>query len=393
MIPKERLLAGTLLLGLLFARCATQRADLLGSYLTLVDSPEPPVLRRIEPATLSAYAYKTLDYGIAPWFRFKPVAVSLTFDDGTLDQYLLAYPELERRNIKATFFVLTEPLEEGYWQDCEDRRLLFSWDHAREMAVSGHEIGSHSKNHASLLGNDSSVEEQLRDSQAKINREVRSRRCVSFCWPFWKSNGASRSLAERYYICARAGGPIPTRYPLKNGGIITPNPYDLYQINCMGILDREQFTAWKRVGDQILAKSGWAVINLHGIDDGKIDRGCLGWKALSIGSFRELLDHIAETDGWIAPFGRVARYIQERQAANIRLLDIKPECLFLSLTDNLDDAIFDQALTVKLKLTGKWRRAEVRQNGQIMWSRLEEEGFLLFDAFPDRGPIVITKLE
>jgi len=382
-----------LLASLFLFQCATYNPESLQIDQRLVDSLDAPVLRRIVPASLSSYRYKALDYGIAPWFRFKSMAVTLTFDDGTLDQYLLAFPELEKRNIKATFFVVTESREEGYWQDAENRRALFSWDQAREMAVSGHEIGSHSRTHDHLFGNGSFVDDQLRGSRAKIDREIRSRRCVSFCWPFWKSNEESRSLAQRYYISARAGGPDPVRYALKNGGIMTPNPHDVYQINSMGILSPDHFFAWARIADQISSESGWAVINLHGIDDGLIDQQSLGWKPLSIDSFKSLLDHVDKSDRWIAPFGRVSRYIHERQAANIRLISVETDSITLSLTDNLDDDLFDQALTVKLKLPEPWESAEVYQNGQIMWSEMREVGFLLFDAFPDRGPIVIRRVD
>jgi len=393
MIRKKILYPCLLAASLFLSQCATYRPEFLQSDKGLVDSPEPPLLRRIEPASLSSYRYKAMDYGIAPWFRFKSMAVSLTFDDGTLDQYLLAFPELEKKNIKATFFVVTEPRDDGYWLDFEERRTLFSWDQARKMAVSGHEIGSHSKTHAHLFGNGSFVEEELRESRAKIDREIRSRRCVSFCWPFWKSNDESRSLARRYYISARAGGPDPGRYALKNGGFMTPNPYDIYQINGMGILSREQFDTWASIGDRIADKSGWAVINLHGIDDGLIDQQSLGWKPLSIDSFKSLLDHVEKSNRWIAPFGRVSRYIHERQAANIRLISVETDSVILSLTDNLDDEIFDQALTVKLRLSETWKNTEVHQNGQLMWSEMREEGFLLFDAFPDGGPIVIRRVD
>lgn len=393
MILKKILYPCLLAASLFLSQCATYRPESLQSDQRLVDSPEPLVLRRIEPASLSSYSYKAMDYGIAPWFRFKSTAASLTFDDGTLDQYLLAFPELEKRNIKATFFVVTEPRDDGYWQDFEERRTLFSWDQAREMAVSGHEIGSHSKTHALLFGNGSFVEDQLRESRAKIDREIRSRRCVSFGWPFWKNNEESRSLARKYYISARAGGPDPARYALKNGGFVMPNPHDVYQINGMGILSLEQFDAWASIGEQIADKSAWAVINLHGIDDGLIDQQSLGWKPLSVDSFKSLLDHVEKTDRWIAPFGRVSRYIHERQAANIRLIGIETDSVTISLTDNLDDEIFDQALTVKLRLSEPWKNAEVHQNGQVMWSQIREEGFLLFDAFPDRGPIVIRRVD
>ena len=92
------------------------------------------------------------EYRIAPWYGFKSSACSVTFDDGTLDQYLIAFPELEERNIKATFFLITEPRKTGIWNDGSTIRLLFSWEQARTMAAAGHEIASHSTTHADFSG-------------------------------------------------------------------------------------------------------------------------------------------------------------------------------------------------------------------------------------------------
>ena len=40
---------------------------------------------------------------VATWYLFKQAAGSVTFDDGTYDQYAVAFPELEKLGIKGTF--------------------------------------------------------------------------------------------------------------------------------------------------------------------------------------------------------------------------------------------------------------------------------------------------
>ena len=307
---------------LLLSSCAAYR-DTLIEKQAAGGIPKTAVLRdlrRVTPATLPDHAYREMDYGISPWFRSSQVAVSLTFDDGTLDQYLLGYSELAKRNIRATFFLITSFRgEQGFWQDGPDSRELLSWDQAREIARSGHEIGSHGRVHRLLLGRSGPVEEELRESRAKIEREIRKQKCVSFCWPFWKSDEESRFLASLYYLSARAGGPSPERYPDKNGGIPLPDPSDLYQINSLGILASSPLEVWLEAGQSITGKMGWAVINLHGIDDGTIPREALGWQALPLDIYRDLLEYISAQDAWIAPFGEVARYIHERQASALKL--------------------------------------------------------------------------
>ena len=73
----------------------------------------------------------------------KPVVI--TFDDGYRDNYENAFPLLRERGMTATFFVITDFVD-------EQRPLYLSWDMAREMLAGGMSIESHSRNHASLEG-------------------------------------------------------------------------------------------------------------------------------------------------------------------------------------------------------------------------------------------------
>jgi peptidoglycan/xylan/chitin deacetylase (PgdA/CDA1 family) len=69
----------------------------------------------------------------------KPVA--LTFDDGGLDNYTVAYPILRSHGFVATFFVMT-----GFVGDPG----TMTWSQLLEMAAVGMDIGSHTDRHADL---------------------------------------------------------------------------------------------------------------------------------------------------------------------------------------------------------------------------------------------------
>jgi peptidoglycan/xylan/chitin deacetylase (PgdA/CDA1 family) len=75
----------------------------------------------------------------------KPVVI--TFDDGYRDNYINAFPLLQARNLEATFFVVTDFID-------EQRPEYLSWDMAREMLAAGMSIESHGRNHVSLRGQD-----------------------------------------------------------------------------------------------------------------------------------------------------------------------------------------------------------------------------------------------
>lgn len=75
----------------------------------------------------------------------KPVI--LTFDDGYRDNYLNAFPALRDRGMTATFFIVTDFID-------QERPEYLTWDMAREMLAGGMSIESHGRNHASLEGRD-----------------------------------------------------------------------------------------------------------------------------------------------------------------------------------------------------------------------------------------------
>lgn len=75
----------------------------------------------------------------------KPVV--LTFDDGYRDAYENAFPLLRSRGMTATFFVVTDFID-------EQRPEYLTWDMVREMYAGGMSIESHGRNHVSLKNKD-----------------------------------------------------------------------------------------------------------------------------------------------------------------------------------------------------------------------------------------------
>lgn len=94
-----------------------------------------------------------LKYGYTPIFASelngplpeKPVVI--TMDDGYMDNYEIAFPILQKYNIKATIFIITVKV---YWKS----KGTLTWDQAREMTASGLvDIQSHTYNmHRAGLG-------------------------------------------------------------------------------------------------------------------------------------------------------------------------------------------------------------------------------------------------
>ncbi len=328
-------------------------------------------------------------YEIAPWFRFHRAACSLTFDDGTLDQYLVAFPALEERGLKATFFVVTGPRAAEVWHDQGADRRLFGWDQAREMARAGHEIGSHSASHRDLSLPGAPIAAELAGSLALLARELRQQAAVALAWPFWRSVADAKAAAARAYLGARSGTAFAEAYVER--GVPPATPRDLYDVNSFAALASATDEEWAAAAGYVLWRRGWLVADFHGVDDGSIDREALGWEALPLERFRRTLDWLDAQDLWIAPFGRVVRYIRERDRARL-VRDREEEALVaVRLLDGLDNRVYDQALSVRIPLPPGWSDARVVQDGVEMPSAVGG-GVLEFDARPNGTSVRIERV-
>lgn len=67
--------------------------------------------------------------------------VVITFDDGYSDNYTSAFPSLKNHGLKATFFVITDGVDNGYYM---------SSDMLKEMQSAGMSIENHTANHLEL---------------------------------------------------------------------------------------------------------------------------------------------------------------------------------------------------------------------------------------------------
>lgn len=74
-------------------------------------------------------------------------AVIITFDDGYRDNYTNAFPLLAERDMTATFFIVTDFIDDGL-------PAYVTWEMVREMYAAGMQIESHGRNHFSLQNRD-----------------------------------------------------------------------------------------------------------------------------------------------------------------------------------------------------------------------------------------------
>lgn len=119
--------------------------------------------------------------------------VVITFDDGYSDNYTSAFPSLKNHNMKATFFVITDGVDDGYYM---------SSDMLKEMQDAGMKIENHTANHLEL--NNLSREDAY-DSIKRAQdflREVIGSDGNYLCYPVGKYNDETIEIAKELGIKA-----------------------------------------------------------------------------------------------------------------------------------------------------------------------------------------------
>jgi peptidoglycan/xylan/chitin deacetylase (PgdA/CDA1 family) len=147
--------------------------------------------------------------------------LSITFDDGYVDNVKLALPVLQRWSLPATFFVTSGFIEtqtQTFWDsDAGLRSEWMSWPQVVQLAKAGHEIGAHTVTHADL-GKLSipGAESELRGSRDVLAARIGSPP-LHFAVPFGRPVPGLENVAE---IARRLGF---RSLSLCRGGLVPPS--------------------------------------------------------------------------------------------------------------------------------------------------------------------------
>jgi peptidoglycan/xylan/chitin deacetylase (PgdA/CDA1 family) len=127
----------------------------------------------------------------------KPII--LTFDDGWVDGYTVAYPTLKKHCMVGAFF---PPVE---WVNRSDGSKVLTWSMIEEMSRGGMEFGSHTLNHHLLNEqNAQQITEQLVGSKAELEKHL-VRPVTALAYPGGGHNALVTSLAPKSGYGAAVG--------------------------------------------------------------------------------------------------------------------------------------------------------------------------------------------
>jgi peptidoglycan/xylan/chitin deacetylase (PgdA/CDA1 family) len=124
--------------------------------------------------------------------------VILNFDDNRKSQFTQAKPILDKYGFKATFYVVCKYLD--------NKKGYMNWTDLETLHKEGHDIGSHTMNHADL--SDSSIKSlEYQIGRSKDCLKEHGINATSFAYPFDRAsdNKTVINIVAKYYDMARAG--------------------------------------------------------------------------------------------------------------------------------------------------------------------------------------------
>ncbi|MBK8807873.1 MAG: carbohydrate-binding protein [Bacteroidales bacterium] len=291
----------------------------------------------------SGQAQIAANWEVGTWSQFKTSAVSYTLDDGTSNQLPVAIPLFDSYNYKVTMFTVTS------WSP--------NWSKLLSVSQNGHEIASHTVSHLNFQGASvSSQDTECKNAQSTINQNITNTKCVTIAYP--NCNMGDNATISKYYIGGRTC----------SGQIASSSPSDFYTISSI-ICGSTGLNTAQALNDKIAqAKSskGWCVLLFHGFN------GDGGYSPIESSEVNSHLTYVKNNaaDYWVATFGNAIKYIKERNAASLTETAVNADSLSISLTDNLDNSIYNTPITVRRVLPSGWTKARAWQNNKLLTSSI-----------------------
>lgn len=307
------------------------------------------------------------DYSVGTWYGFKTAAVTYTFDDFTSNQIPVAMPIFDQYGFKMTFNVVTN------WGP--------NWTQLLAASQNKHEVASHTVSHASLDGLSTAEQTtELANSQSIINTNITNASCVTIAYPNCVTGDVS--LIQQYYIAGR----------ICSNQIVSSSPSDFYNIS--SIICGESGSATNAAGltsyvTSAKSSGGWCVFLFHGIDN---DGGYSSFASTDLQTHLSYMN-TNYADYWIGTFGNVAKYIKERDNVSISETEISSDSIVVSITDNLDNSLYNADISIRRVIPATWEGAKVYVNGsEISATEVDVNGttYIEFNTVPDAGTIAIA---
>ena len=300
----------------------------------------------------------SLRCSVAKFRGDKRAAVSLTYDDGLKEHIDLVAPQLEKRGLRGSFWIIGNKI--GTLDPNHGDRMTY--EDLRDLHRRGHEVGSHTWSHPKLLR--LSTPDSVRMEMEKLDSAFLANglpKPMTMAYPYNGKNAAITRIVEEGRIGSRT-------FQVGHG-----------QQNNKTTLAK--MTEWMH---HLIDTHEWGVTMTHAILHG-YDRW---YHPEELWQFYDTLkahDH----EVWVGTFAQCCAYQKEREAITLTLTQ-KGKRIVITPSLPLDPAIFHEPLTLRIDgLDKPIQKIRAKQGRTSLTLYSSADGALLLDFLPAAGPITL----
>jgi hypothetical protein len=178
------------------------------------------------------------------------------------------------------------------------------------------------------------------------------------------------------------------------GGVDTIPAANPYSVKSYMVKGGDSYTTWTGYVDQAISKNGMIVFLFHNIRD--TGSGNTVSKANASKLFEYVGNMQKDNKVWSATYEEAILYTHEYDAASATVRQ-DDNGIYLTVTDNLDDDIYNYALSVRVEIVeAGWDKVlQTNPDGstEILTVMNDKNGaYVMASAVPDAGDVVLTKL-
>jgi peptidoglycan/xylan/chitin deacetylase (PgdA/CDA1 family) len=321
---------------------------------------KPPVV----PASTQTIPAGVGSTRVATWQDDKKAVFLLMFDDGWPSHWQVALPELKKRDMIGTFYIVPS---KGEYTKFEKTWLT-------DMLGAGMVFANHTMTHNGFQGK-ADTEMEIDDATQYLLKKVpgKNPRLISFGLPGVKDYDYggldfNALLAQNHLI---------NRPDFRDHGAN-------YHIKTI-----DQYIA---LADKAIAAGGMEYIVFHGLERITPNWGYQDMWAVKQDIFLPFLDALQERrdrgDLWITDHISWHQYKTEREAAQVAVAENTARRIVLKLSTTADAAFYDLPLTLVTQVPAAWKKCQITQGAKTQIIEVAQ-GSARFQAQPDGTPITL----
>jgi peptidoglycan/xylan/chitin deacetylase (PgdA/CDA1 family) len=291
---------------------------------------------------------------ILKWKDGKKGAFYLAFDDACPTHLTNVIPELEKRKIIGTFYIIA-----GAGQFTGNKK----WEAAAKSPYVV--FANHTFKHKDFPTLEAFDKEVVDTNKVILKMQPGSKpnRIIAFGKPGGVKYGITDAQIEDV---------------LKQHDMVNRLPFYTPVIHVKTVDDMHKWI------DQGIKKGEIGHLDFHGVGG--------DWLVTPTDFFHAILDKLdaSREELWVSDTATIMKYAAERKASQVKVIANEKDKIRISLTTTLDTKFYDEPLTLATKVPAGWKNATVTQ-GEKKTTVPVKDGVAKYDALAGGAEIILTE--